>query len=109
MKSPKHHLSNMIKKSKDVSSSCYIRLPCSDEDGTCSHGRRGYVPVMVGNDEVTEKFMVRTEHITHPSILAFLELSADEFGYEQQGVLRIPCEPDCFREIINNLYKGRTR
>ncbi|GAB2274564.1 hypothetical protein Dimus_009331 [Dionaea muscipula] len=111
MKSPKHHLSSMMKKKsrRESSSSChYVRLPCSNDDADHQEAadgtRKGYVPVMVGNElGVKEKFMVRTQYMTHPSIMALLQLSADEFGYCQQGVLQIPCEPDCFRQIISNL------
>ncbi|GAB2233958.1 hypothetical protein Droror1_Dr00003188 [Drosera rotundifolia] len=120
LKSAKHRLTSMIKKTKEASSSRYMRLPWSeknvqDHDHNHDHDhdhhevKKGYVPMMVGNGRVQEKFMVRTKYMTDPSILALLEMSADEFGYWQQGVLRIPCEPDYFREIINNLSSNRKR
>ncbi|GAB4824634.1 hypothetical protein Ancab_007506 [Ancistrocladus abbreviatus] len=101
VRSPKH-IGSMIKE-KD-SSSHYTRL---SSDGDNHETRKGYVPVMVGSEGVKEKFMVPIEFIKHPSIVAMLELSADEFGYKQEGVIQIPCEPECFREIINKLPKKR--
>ncbi|GMG98419.1 hypothetical protein Nepgr_000259 [Nepenthes gracilis] len=100
MSSPKRLTSMMIKK-KD-SSSHYVRLPSDDENREI---RKGHVPMMVGNEGAKEKFMVPTRFIHHPSIIALLDLSADEFGYDQQGVLQIPCEPEYFREIIGKLSK----
>ncbi|GAB2214841.1 hypothetical protein Droror1_Dr00019205 [Drosera rotundifolia] len=119
MKSPKQHLIRTIikKKNKDISSP-YVRLACNENlNNDCSshhHAhhegggvKKGYVPLMVGNElGAKEKFMVRTCYMTHPSIVALLELSADEFGYGQEGVLQIPCDPYRFREIISNLSRN---
>ncbi|GAB2274563.1 hypothetical protein Dimus_009330 [Dionaea muscipula] len=66
--------------------------------------RKGFVPVMVGS----ERFMIRTRLMMHPSIVALLELSADEFGYEQEGVLQIPCEPEYFRQTINKMLLSKS-
>ncbi|GAB2285585.1 hypothetical protein Dimus_020031 [Dionaea muscipula] len=119
MKSPNNHLiSSMIKKTTKDNSPCYVRLQFSDHDDDesprrqhCHHEvRKGYVPVMVGDYEgVREKFMVRTQYMTQPSIVALLELSADEFGYQHQGMLQISCDPDTFREIINSLSHKKRR
>ncbi|GAB4824630.1 hypothetical protein Ancab_007502 [Ancistrocladus abbreviatus] len=70
--------------------------------------RKGFVPMLVGNcGGGKERFMVPTQFIKHPSIIALLDLSAAEFGHRQQGVLQILCEPGCFRDIINRLSKRR--
>ncbi|GAB4859825.1 hypothetical protein Ancab_011305 [Ancistrocladus abbreviatus] len=101
MRSPKQ-IGSMIKR-KDSSPSHYVRLSYHDDHEI----RRGYVPMIVGNEGVREKFMVRIEFMKHPSIIAMLELSAQEFGYKQGGVIRIPCDPECFIEIISKLPKKR--
>ncbi|KAL8154108.1 hypothetical protein V2J09_011868 [Rumex salicifolius] len=95
----------------------YVRLGLDDGfsrriseaggDSRCG-ARKGYVPVMVGGEGVEERFLIPTQFMSHPSIVALLEMSADEFGYRQEGVLRIPCEPDCLREILKSLpFKKR--
>ncbi|GMH11133.1 hypothetical protein Nepgr_012974 [Nepenthes gracilis] len=81
----------------------YLRLSTGDYQS-----QKGYVPVIVGDHEgMAERFMIRTQWMKHPSILALLDLSADEFGYDQEGVLQIPCEPEFFRVIIKRLSKRR--
>ncbi|GAB2285597.1 hypothetical protein Dimus_020041 [Dionaea muscipula] len=84
----------------------------ADQISSCNcEIRKGYVPVMVGTseDQMTERFLIKTELIKHPSIIALLELSADEFGYQQEGVLQIPCQPDFFRDTIKSLSKAKAR
>ncbi|KAF8007753.1 hypothetical protein BT93_K1676 [Corymbia citriodora subsp. variegata] len=68
--------------------------------------RKGYIPVLVGKDAVTmERLHVPTKLMGHPFVAALLELSANEFGYEQQGLLRIPYDPDCFKQMIRRISK----
>ncbi|GAB2214840.1 hypothetical protein Droror1_Dr00019204 [Drosera rotundifolia] len=96
---------------KEFSIKSFVRsLSGTDMGAAESHEvRKGYVPVMVGSEGFLggERFMIKTHLIKHPSIVALLELSADEFGYDQEGVLQIPCEPDYFRNTINKLSKSR--
>ncbi|KAK9749169.1 hypothetical protein RND81_02G106700 [Saponaria officinalis] len=73
--------------------------------------RKGYVPIMVGKyeeEELVEKFMVPTKLMKHSSILALLQLSFNEFGYNHHGVLHIPCDPHYFRETLDQIsFKKR--
>ncbi|XP_056692224.1 auxin-responsive protein SAUR71-like [Spinacia oleracea] len=82
----------------------YSRLSCYDKMNNNNHQRhetqktRGYVPIMVGKcEEEEERFMVPLGWMSHPCIVDLLQLSVNEFGYRQQGVLQIPCEPHHFR------------
>lgn len=61
---------------------------------------RGYIPVFVGIGEEMEKFLVHTKLFEHPHIKALLEMAAREFGYEQEGVLKIPCDVEQFKHMI---------
>ncbi|GAB4859927.1 hypothetical protein Ancab_011406 [Ancistrocladus abbreviatus] len=88
---------------KPHSFSRYVRFSNLKNNET----RKGYVPVVVGVTEITEKFMVQTRLMKHPSIVSLLELSASEFGYDQQGVIQIPCEPEFFRELIDNIARKK--
>jgi SAUR family protein len=50
---------------------------------------RGCVPVLVcGGDGDVERFA------------ALLEMAAHEFGYKQEGVLRVPCAVHQFRDVL---------
>ncbi|XP_044961220.1 auxin-responsive protein SAUR71-like [Hordeum vulgare subsp. vulgare] len=72
------------------------RLSFSDRVSDGSGGvPRGCVPVLVvgdgDKDEESERFVVRVEALRHPSLAALLEMAAQEFGYKQEGILRVPC------------------
>nr|XP_034570618.1 uncharacterized protein LOC117835366 [Setaria viridis] len=65
---------------------------------------RGYVPmVLVGDDEggsEERRIMVRVEMLKEPCMAAVLEMAAQQFGYGQRGVLRIPCGADRFQQMV---------
>ncbi|THU65113.1 hypothetical protein C4D60_Mb05t00220 [Musa balbisiana] len=59
---------------------------------------RGHVPMCVGKE--MQRFVVRAEILGRPAFLELLRLSAQEYGYEQQGVLRIPFPAPLFRRLL---------
>lgn len=78
--------------------------------------KKGYVPVMIvgegeegsrstvnNNGTISERFLIPTQLMTHPSILTLLQQSAEEFGYAQDGVIRIPCDIEFFRRVVKSL------
>ncbi|WOL07865.1 auxin-responsive protein SAUR71-like [Canna indica] len=60
--------------------------------------QQGHVPVCVG--EEMEWFEIRAELLGRSPFLELLRLSAEEYGYEQRGVLRIPCPVPLFRRLL---------
>jgi SAUR family protein len=63
---------------------------------------RGCVPVLVcGGEGDGERFVVRVEALRHPSFAALLEMAAQEFGYKQEGVLRVPCAVYQFSDVLS--------
>lgn len=64
----------------------------------------GHVPIYVGQE--MERFVVNAELLNHPVFIALLKRSAQEYGYEQQGVLRIPCHVLVFERILESLRLG---
>ena len=67
----------------------------------------GHVPVYVG--EEMQRFAVRAELLGHPVFLELLRRSAQEYGYEQQGVLRIPCPVPLFERMLGYLLESNRR
>ncbi|KAM1010860.1 hypothetical protein ACFX13_047024 [Malus domestica] len=59
---------------------------------------KGYVPVCVGVDGNTKRFMVHTTLLRHAKFLELLYKSAEEYGFSNDGVLRIPYEASDFEE-----------
>lgn len=64
----------------------------------------GHLPVYVG--EEMERFVVSAELLNHPIFVMLLNKSAQEYGYEQQGVLRIPCHVFIFERVLEALRIG---
>jgi SAUR family protein len=80
------------------------RLSFSDRVSDGSGGvPRGCVPLMVvgDGDEEGERFVVRMEVLRHPSLAALLEMAAQEFGYRQEGILRVPCAVRQFKQALS--------
>lgn len=64
----------------------------------------GHLPVYVG--EEMERFVVRADLLSRPVFVELLRRSAEEYGYEQRGVLRIPCPVAVFQRVLDLLLAG---
>ncbi|XWS16762.1 hypothetical protein CRYUN_Cryun33cG0006600 [Craigia yunnanensis] len=64
----------------------------------------GHIPVYVG--EEMERFVVNAELMNHPVFIGLLNKSAQEYGYEQKGVLHIPCHVLVFARVMEALKLG---
>ncbi|EHA8590847.1 auxin-responsive protein SAUR71 [Cocos nucifera] len=74
------------------------------KDGRRRGVPEGHVPVYVGDgEEEVERFVVRAELLSRPAFVELLHRSAQEYGYNQRGVLRIPCPVPVFRRILRSL------
>ncbi|KAH7547030.1 auxin-responsive protein SAUR41 [Ziziphus jujuba] len=62
--------------------------------------RKGYVPICVGVENETKRFMVHTTLLGDADFLELLYRSAEEYGFCNEGVLRIPYEATDFEEWI---------
>ncbi|KAJ1260336.1 hypothetical protein BS78_10G224500 [Paspalum vaginatum] len=78
------------------------RLSFSDRvsDGGGGVVPRGCVPVLVCDGGEGERFVVRVEALRHPSFAALLDMAAQEFGYKQEGILRLPCDVRHFKDVL---------
>nr|GMC48497.1 auxin-responsive protein SAUR71-like [Ipomoea batatas]GMC87235.1 auxin-responsive protein SAUR71-like [Ipomoea batatas]GME20754.1 auxin-responsive protein SAUR71-like [Ipomoea batatas] len=78
--------------------------------GVC---RKGYVPVMVGpseeeeEEEERERIMIPMKLMMHPCIINLLESSAVELGYDQPGTLRIQCDVQGFKALLDSISPRR--
>ncbi|XP_054816583.1 auxin-responsive protein SAUR71 [Prosopis cineraria] len=64
----------------------------------------GHVPIYVGDE--MRRFEVDAELLNHPIFVKLLNKSAQEYGYEQKGVLRIPCRVLVFERVLEALRLG---
>nr|CAB3477470.1 unnamed protein product [Digitaria exilis] len=71
---------------------------------------KGYLPiVLVREDEgdAETRVLVRVKDLKEPCMDALLEMAEQQFGYGQQGVLRVPCDTQRFEHVVNMARKSK--
>ncbi|KAL5215431.1 hypothetical protein ABZP36_006832 [Zizania latifolia] len=66
---------------------------------------RGHLAVCVGPS--MQRFVIPTEFLKHRAFAALLREAEEEFGFQQEGVLRIPCEVPVFEAILKSVEKNK--
>ncbi|TKY58257.1 Auxin-responsive protein SAUR72 [Spatholobus suberectus] len=74
------------------------------EGGSSNVVPKGYLAVCVG--EELKRFTIPTEYLGHQAFQILLREAEEEFGFQQTGVLRIPCEVAVFESILK-MVEGR--
>lgn len=59
---------------------------------------KGFLAVCVGKE--LKRFIIPTEYLGHRAFGILLREAEEEFGFQQEGVLRIPCEVSLFEKIL---------
>ncbi|KAJ7560350.1 hypothetical protein O6H91_04G125800 [Diphasiastrum complanatum] len=59
---------------------------------------QGHLGLYVGREK--RRFVVKTEYLNHSLFRALLDKAAEEFGFEHQGGLVIPCEVVLFEHLL---------
>lgn len=66
---------------------------------------KGYLAVCVG--EEMQRFVIPTEYLGRTAFAVLLREAEEEFGFQQEGVLRIPCEVSVFESILKVVEKNK--
>ncbi|KAG9141384.1 hypothetical protein Leryth_001839 [Lithospermum erythrorhizon] len=86
-----------LKKTLSFTESSMSSNSSSSNDGV----PKGYLAVSVGRDEEEKKrFVIPMEYLGHPTFVVLLREAEEEFGFQQEGVLKIPCEVPLFEKIM---------
>ncbi|KAK9152650.1 hypothetical protein Sjap_000130 [Stephania japonica] len=59
---------------------------------------KGFLAVCVGRE--MKRFIIPTEYLSHRAFGILLREAEEEFGFQHEGVLRIPCEVHVFEKIL---------
>ena len=75
----------------------------SDEEGCHSPEPpldvpKGYLAVYVGPE--LRRFIIPTSYLSHPVFKILLEKAEEEFGYDHNGGLTLPCEIETFKYLL---------
>jgi SAUR family protein len=57
---------------------------------------RGHIPMVAGDERV----LVPVRLLSDPTIAELLDMAAQQYGYAQPGVLRVPCDAGHFRLVV---------
>ncbi|XP_028791069.1 auxin-responsive protein SAUR72-like [Neltuma alba] len=59
---------------------------------------KGFLAVSVGKE--LKRFIIPTEYLRHQAFEMLLREAEEEFGFQQEGVLKIPCQVSMFEEVL---------
>ncbi|KAL0917532.1 hypothetical protein M5K25_012598 [Dendrobium thyrsiflorum] len=59
---------------------------------------RGYLPVYVGQEK--RRFVIPVTYLSSPVFKLLLEKAEEEFGFDHDGALTLPCEIEPFKYIL---------
>lgn len=59
---------------------------------------KGFLAVCVG--EELKRFIIPTDYLRHQAFELLLREAEEEFGFQQEGVLKIPCQVSVFEKIL---------
>ncbi|XP_071719633.1 auxin-responsive protein SAUR50-like [Rutidosis leptorrhynchoides] len=65
----------------------------SDQDLVPKDVKEGHFAVIASDDYVERRFVVPITYLRHPLFLILLERAAEEYGFDHDGALMIPCRP----------------
>ncbi|KAH0871493.1 hypothetical protein HID58_078515 [Brassica napus] len=67
---------------------------------------KGYLAVSVGKEE--KRYKIPTDYLSHQAFHALLREAEEEFGFQQAGVLKIPCEVAVFESILKIMEDNKS-
>ncbi|XP_055835561.1 protein SMALL AUXIN UP-REGULATED RNA 12-like [Solanum dulcamara] len=62
--------------------------------------KEGHFAVIAVDEDELKRFVVPLKCLTHPSFLKLLEQAAEEYGFDHDGALTVPCRPSEFERIL---------
>ncbi|EOY34460.1 hypothetical protein QUC31_018426 [Theobroma cacao] len=62
--------------------------------------KEGHFAVVAECGEEPRRFVVPLSYLTHPRFLMLLEQAAEEYGFDREGALAIPCRPSELERIL---------
>ncbi|VFQ63632.1 unnamed protein product [Cuscuta campestris] len=72
---------------------------------------KGFVAVMVGGGakEEQERFVVPVAYLNHHLFLLLLKEAEEEYGFDHDGPVTIPCRAEEFRRVCRMIDKETSR
>ncbi|OAY75795.1 Auxin-responsive protein SAUR32 [Ananas comosus] len=87
-------------KLKNVIEKLKRRVFLKSDGGVPEDVKEGHFAVHAVKDEKYQRFIVEVAHLSKSEFLKVLESAEEEFGFEQAGVLVVPCHPNELVKIL---------
>ncbi|XP_022140427.1 auxin-responsive protein SAUR50-like [Momordica charantia] len=73
-----------------------------DDSGTSVPGdiKEGHFAVVAVDAEEPKRFVAPLSCLTNPTFLRLLEAAAEEYGFDHEGALTVPCRPSEMERIL---------
>lgn len=62
--------------------------------------KEGHFAVIAVEGDKPKRFVVPLSYLTHPTFLRLLEQAAEEYGFDHEGALTVPCRPGELERIL---------
>lgn len=62
--------------------------------------KEGHFAVIAMDNEEHRRFVVPLSYLAHPTFVSLLEQAAEEYGFDREGALTIPCRPSELERIL---------
>lgn len=64
--------------------------------------KEGHFAVIAVDGDKPKRFVVPLSYLAHPTFLKLLEQAAEEYGFDHEGALAIPCLPSELEKILSD-------
>ncbi|KAK3008337.1 hypothetical protein RJ639_015325 [Escallonia herrerae] len=73
--------------------------------------KEGHFAVIAADDDEFKRFVVPLSYLAHPVFLRLLEQAAEEYGFDHEGALTVPCRPNELERILaeQSMEEGESR
>ncbi|MCL7025338.1 hypothetical protein MKW94_003254 [Papaver nudicaule] len=62
--------------------------------------KKGQFAVFAAQGDEANRFVVELDCLSNPAFLKLLEKAEEEFGFQQDGIIGLPCTPDELKRIL---------
>ncbi|KAI9097458.1 hypothetical protein K1719_025229 [Acacia pycnantha] len=70
---------------------------------------KGCLAVLVGQGSQQQRFVIPLVYFNHPLFIHLLQEAEQEYGFQQKGLLTIPCPVDDFRTVQDLIHQEQHR
>ncbi|GMI80965.1 hypothetical protein HRI_001765800 [Hibiscus trionum] len=74
----------------------------TDVDEVPDDVKEGHFAVMAVGSGNPKRFILELSYLKNPAFLRLLEEAREEYGFQQMGILTVPCQPEQLLEIIQD-------